>query len=77
MSSGIATSSSVYLGLEPGLTSTVGAPSWVCTSYANITLKMCTRITPVQKSFLLTLMDGDVLKLNLLRAFLRLIFTLA
>lgn len=33
-------------------------------------------MTPIQKSFLLTLMDGDVLKLNLLRAFLRLVFTL-
>lgn len=52
------------------------SPSWVCTSYASIPLDLCTRITPVQKSFLLTLMDGDVLKLNLLRAFLRLIFTL-
>ena len=36
----------------------------------------CTQLTFIQKSFLLTLMDGDPLKLNLLRAFLRLVFTL-
>lgn len=61
---------------EPGPQLIPPSPSWVCTNYANINLELCTQLTLVQKSFLLTLMDGDALKLNLLRAFLRLVFTL-
>lgn len=37
---------------------------------------MCTRLTPIQKRFLLTLMDGDAFKINILRSFLYLVFTL-
>ncbi|KAI5072716.1 hypothetical protein GOP47_0012822 [Adiantum capillus-veneris] len=61
---------------ESGLLLHRPSPLWVCTSYAGIEMDMCTPMTPIEKSFLLTLMDGDVLKLNLLRAFLRLVFTL-
>ncbi len=51
-------------------------PGWVCTRYCNIELNMRARLTPIQRRFLLTLMDGDPFKLDLIRAFLRLVFTL-
>ena len=54
------------LPTEPGLWSF---------NQCGISLETCTPLTDIQKAFLLSLTDGDPLKLNVLRAYLRLLFT--
>nr|YP_005352953.1 hypothetical protein MACHC_p034 [Mankyua chejuensis] len=47
---------------------------WLFTR-CNVSLHKETKLTSIQKDFLLNLMDGDILKINILRAYLKLLFT--